>query len=61
MAADADTTSADTLGRPNCACGGNCHSCAEGKKLMSRLAAALACTLRYRGTKRIHNADEIMA
>jgi hypothetical protein len=43
MAADADTTSADTLGRANSsASGGNCHSWAEGNKLTSGLAAALA-------------------
>jgi hypothetical protein len=62
MAADADTTSADVLGRANSgASGGNCHSWAEGNKLTSGLAAALACTLRYLGPKRVHNADEIMA
>jgi hypothetical protein len=59
MATDADTTSADTLGRPNCA-SGNCHSCAEGNKLTSGLAATLACTF-CSGPKSIHNADEIMA
>ena len=49
MAADADTTSADVLGRANSgAFGGNRHSRAKG-------------TLRYLGPKRVHNADEIMA
>ena len=43
MAADADTTSADVLGRANSgASGGNCHPWAEGNKLTSGLAAALA-------------------
>ena len=43
MAADADTTSAETLGRANSsASGGNCHPWAEGNKLTSGLAAALA-------------------
>ena len=61
LAADADTTSADVLGRANSgASGGNCNSWAEGNKLTSGLAAALACTLRYLGPKRVHNADEVM-
>jgi hypothetical protein len=60
MAADADTTSADVLGRANSgASGRNCHSWAEGNKLAFGLAAALACTLRSLGPKRVHNADEI--
>ena len=62
MAADADTTSADVLGRANSgASGGNRHSWAKGNKLTSGLAAARAGTLRYLGPKRVHNADEIMA
>jgi hypothetical protein len=62
MAADAVTTSANALGRPNSgALGGNCHSWAEGNKLTSGLASALACTLRYLGPNAITNADEIMA
>ena len=61
MAADADTRSADVLGRPNSgASGGNRHSRAKGNKLTSGLAAR-AGTLRYLGPKRVHNADEIMA
>jgi hypothetical protein len=52
MAADADTTSVDVLGRANSgASGGNCHSWAEGNKLTSGHAAALACTLRSLGPK----------
>ncbi len=43
MAADADITSVDVLGRTNSgAFGGNCHPWAEGNKLTSGLAAALA-------------------
>ena len=62
MAADADTTSADVLGRANSgAFGGNRHSWAKGNKLTSGLAAARAGTLRYLGPKRVHNVDEIMA
>jgi hypothetical protein len=49
MVADAHTTSADTLGRPNCASSCICHPWAEGNKFTSGLAAALACTLRYWG------------
>ena len=59
MAADADTISADVLGRANSGVsGGNCHSWAKGNKLTSGPAAALACTLRYLGPKRVHNAND---
>ena len=43
MAAHADTTSADVLGRASPgASGGNCRSWAEGDKIHAGLAAALA-------------------
>jgi hypothetical protein len=62
VAADADTTSADVLGRANSgASGGNRNSWAKGNKLTSGLAAARAGTLRYLRPKRVPNADEIMA
>ena len=62
MAADADPTSADVLGRAGLG------SLRRQPPLMSQrqqahvgLAAARAGTLRYLGPKRVHNADEIMA
>ena len=60
MAADADIISVYVLGRTNSgAFGGNCHSWAEGNKLTSGLATALACTLRCLGPKRVHNPDDM--